>query len=77
MAVVLKTPWAGHPAGATLALPDYDERALVRGGAAAFAGGEVWDGGGLVGERASPLSAPVTKPATPPKRRGRPPKVTP
>lgn len=34
MTVVLKTPWAGHPAGAILNLSDYDELALIRAGVA-------------------------------------------
>lgn len=36
MAVILKSPWRGHEPGARLALPAYDERALVRAGAAAW-----------------------------------------
>lgn len=60
MAVILRSPWAGHPAGARLTLSEMDERQLVRGGAADVAGDDVV------------TAPPVTKPAEPPRKRGRP-----
>lgn len=65
MAVILKTPWQGHPAGARLALAEADERQLVRGGAATFAPPlEIQD------REAAPLAAPVRKPGRPRKVKG-------
>lgn len=63
MAVILTSPWAGHPAGARLALSAFDEQALVRGAVA------VWAADDAV-HTDKPAEAPVIKPA----RRGRPPK---
>jgi len=63
MAVILTSPWAGNPPGARLTLSVYDERALVRGGAAIVALDDV--------HTDKPSEAPVIKPA----RRGRPRKL--
>ena len=66
MAVTLITPWAGHPAGATLTLSAYDEQALVRGGAAVVAQPNAETRAAMAeleARETAPLSAPVTKPA--------------
>lgn len=68
MTVVLKTPWAGHPAGATLTLSAYDELALIRAGAATRVIPIEWRP--TEREQAAPLTAPVTKPARGGRRKG-------
>lgn len=64
MTVILTTPWAGHPAGATLTLPAYDEQALVRAGAAA------WATPAPRRDEVAPRVAPVNKPARGGRRKG-------